>query len=76
MKGKEHVKQAVEKLVAAANDLNEEAITAKGMVEMYLPRMLKRPESATRAEIDRYNSIIRSNVFNERDRKAFTIYKY
>ena len=76
MNGKKHVREAIDRLEEAANNHNEEVIIAKGIVEMYLPRMLKRPESATRAEIDRYNSIIRSNVFNEKDRKNFTIYKY
>ena len=75
-KGKEYVRQAIDRLMKAANDHDEEAIVARELVEMYLPRMLKRPGSATRAEIDRYNTIIRSNVFIEENRKNFTIYSY
>ena len=41
---------------------NEQVITLVKLINLYLPRFLEYPEAVTRSDIDRYNSLVRSNI--------------
>ena len=45
---------------------NEQVINLVKMINLYLPRFLKYPEAATLSEVNRYNSLVRSNVYEKR----------
>lgn len=41
---------------------NEEAIIFMDLICLYLPRIIEYPKAATLAEVERYNSLVRSNI--------------
>ena len=57
--------KAVEKLLKECENRNDQAMTVKYLVDSYLPGFFATPKLASRYEIDRYNSLVRSNVFDQ-----------
>lgn len=45
---------------------NEQVISLIKMINLYLPRFLEYPEAANISEINRYNSLVRSNIYEKR----------
>ena len=43
---------------------NEQVISLVKLIDLYLPRFLKYPEAASIVDINRYNSLVRSNIEN------------
>lgn len=64
---------AAKTLEKEAKNYNQEAKVVKKLVKLYLPRFLEYPESASIAEINRYNSLVRSNVFDKDLREKLLI---
>lgn len=55
-------KEIVEFIKKQEAEGNEQVITLVKLINLYLPRFLEYPEAATRSDIDRYNSLVRSNI--------------
>ena len=55
-------KEIVQLLRKEETEGNEQVITLVKLINLYLPRFLEYPEAATRSDIDRYNSLVRSNI--------------
>lgn len=63
-------------LKECASSGNMEAQILIELLEDYLPRMLKNPNSVTVSEINRYNELVNSNIESDHDlRKALIITK-
>ena len=59
-------KEVVKFLRKQETEGNEQAISLVKMINLYLPRFLEYPEAATLSEINRYNSLVRSNIEEKR----------
>ena len=55
-------KEIVKLIKEQETEGNEQVITLVKLINLYLPRFLEYPEAATRSDIDRYNSLVRSNI--------------
>lgn len=55
-------KEIVKLIKEQEAEVNEQVITLVKLINLYLPRFLEYPEAATRSDIDRYNSLVRSNI--------------
>ena len=55
-------KEIVKLIKEQETEVNEQVITLVKLINLYLPRFLEYPEAATRSDIDRYNSLVRSNI--------------
>ena len=55
-------KEIVKLIKEQETEGNEQVITLVKLINLYLPRFLEYPEAATRSDIDRYNSLVRSNT--------------
>ena len=55
-------KEIVEFIKKQEAEGNEQVISLVKLINLYLPRFLEYPEAATRSDIDRYNSLVRSNI--------------
>ncbi len=58
-------KEIVQVLKKEEAEGNEEVINLIKLINLYLPMFLGHPESASIADINRYNSLVRSNVFEK-----------
>lgn len=55
-------KEIVKLIKEQETEGNEQVISLVKLINLYLPRFLEYPEAATRSDIDRYNSLVRSNI--------------
>lgn len=55
-------KEIVEFIKKQEAEGNEQIRNLMGLINLYLPRFIAYPEAATRSDIDRYNSLVRSNI--------------
>ena len=55
-------KEIVQLLRKEETEGNEQVTSLVKLINLYLPRFLEYPEAATRSDIDRYNSLVRSNI--------------
>ena len=55
-------KEIVKLIKEQETEGNEQVITLVKLINLYLPKFLEYPEAATRSDIDRYNSLVRSNI--------------
>lgn len=55
-------KEIVKLIQKQEKEGNEQVISLVKLINLYLPRFLEYPEAATRSDIDRYNSLVRSNI--------------
>ena len=55
-------KEIVKLIKEQETEGNEQLISLVKLINLYLPRFLEYPEAATRSDIDRYNSLVRSNI--------------
>lgn len=66
-------REKMEFLEQQAKQGNEEIIALISYIDQYLPKFRKYPDSARISEIDRYNSLVRSNVHEKRLLDKITI---
>lgn len=58
-------KEIVQLLKKEEAEGNEEVINLIKLINLYLPMFLGNPESASIADINRYNSLVRSNIYEK-----------
>ncbi len=56
-------KQIIELLKEEEKHGNEEVMTLVNYINLYLPMFMKYPEAASKADVNRYNSLVRANVY-------------
>lgn len=65
--------ETVNALRKEAEEGNCDVSFALDSIRRYIPKILDYPESATLADINRYNSLIRSNIENKRLQDALVL---
>lgn len=58
-------KEIVQLLKKEEAEGNEQIINLLKLINLYLPNFLKYPESASIADVNRYNSLVRSNIYEK-----------
>ena len=59
-------KEIVEFIKKQEAEGNEQIRNLMGLINLYLPRFIAYPEAASISEIERYNSLVRSNVWEKK----------
>lgn len=55
-------KEVTELLKEEERHGNEEVMALVSYINLYLPMFMKHPEAASKSDVNRYNSLVRSNV--------------